>query len=323
MESWRIRTCDDGVPGPLVAQFGSEDPILAGSGDGGLLRWDVSTGAVKWSADDGGFGHDLIAVRVEDGRTLLAMATEDGIQRFDARTGRLEPDPDEDIEERSWTSTFWSVASGTLPDGTVFIAGAGHGGTVNRWTARNGEPMGPELRGHGCIVFCVAVIELPDGRSVIISGDEAGTILRWDPVTGKTIGKPFRCHEHGIVAIEPFHLPTGQLLIASMDGEGVIHRWDAVSGELFAPPFETGHWYDMEVLSTADGRVSLITAGGEDERIRGWDALTGRLLWEIEGDALAASVLPDGRSIRCRPKPTCSGSQMTLPGSLRCNSQAV
>ncbi len=65
---------------------------------------------------------------------------------------------------------------------------SGDGGTIRRYDAATGDPVGYPLTGHTEAVLALAVTDV-EGRPVIFSGD-GGTIRRYDAATGDPAGEP-------------------------------------------------------------------------------------------------------------------------------------
>lgn len=255
-----------------------------------LHRWNLGTGEMVWRYDEGMSGcNDLALVRLPDGGLALAVATEDGIEWWDAWTGQYCP-------ERIWEGwTIWSLTAGLLPDGRPLLVGAGHNGAAYRWDGLNGELLGssPGGDGTGRMVLAVGFVPLPDGAGMIVSGDEDGRIWRWDAVSGDPVGVTIEGHTSRIQKIQA--LPTaGEPGFVSTDPEGLLRRWNAVTGSPVGPPIETGT--DVFTLATASVEgTGLFFAAGADEIVRAWEVDTGKPVeLSVPGVVVSALAQPDG-----------------------------
>jgi WD40 repeat protein len=263
--------------------------VLLSSGEGqGICRWDMSTGRMLWRSEDA--WPNALAVASPPGRNpVVAVATEDGVMRLDALTG---------AELAGYAmaeaDTIWDVATGILPDGRAFIAGAGHCGfRVYRWDAATGEAMGAPLTGHRICVKAVTCMALPDGTTLIASEDEAGVILRWDALSGEPFGRPIQGPGQVNMQLVSLPLPDGRVILASLDMKGTLSRWDAVTGEPIGPLLQPGPETFL-ACATAAGHGLLFIAS-YDGPTRVWDAVSGEVLGApLPGTGPAALSCFDG-----------------------------
>ncbi|MGW0844987.1 WD40 repeat domain-containing protein [Streptomyces sp. NPDC002787] len=280
---------------PVTAVLGAGPdgiPLLFSSVPDGseISRWDMSAGKQVWCYDEGMSGcNDLALVRLPGGGPLLAAATEDGIEWWDALTGAYR-------SEMAWEdSTVWALSAGTLPDGRPALFGAGHDGEVYRWDGATGEPLGSS-GGRGPMM-AVGFVPSPDGSGgVLVSGDESGRVWRWDPVTGDRLGEPIVGHSDPVRIIAP--LPTaGEPLFVSSDQEGLLQRWNAVTGSEVGPAIETG----TQTYALASARVDgtpVLFAAGDDENVRAWDAASGEPIdISLRSTVVSALTQPDGTTL--------------------------
>ena len=242
------------------------------------------------SPTDGAAGPSLLTLSPQ-GEMLLASGGEDGVCRWDLRTG--EPLPGNLAEG----NTIWSVAAGALPDGRSILAGAGHDSLVHRWDAVTGEPLGEPLAGHGICVKSIEVLPLPDGSTVIASGGEDEAIRFWDALSGQPIGAPLEGHKFQVSSLTSTILPSGQILLASSDHDGDIRRWDAITREPIGLPIHTAPWAGPMIAGPAPGGPRLFVVS-EDKVIRQFDPLTGALIDDsLHGTDVAVGQYPDGTTI--------------------------
>lgn len=271
-----------------------ENLLVSTWGDGlEIRRWDIASGDSIWRyAEELPGCNDVVLVTFPDGRRILAMSTEDGVERWNALTGERLDVPD----SFDWI-TIWDLATGTLPDGRTVLVGASNNHTVYRWDPASGEPLGDPLRGHGTSVMSVGLVHLPESETLIVSGDDAGFLRRWNAVTGDPIGVPVKGHPSQVNIISPLAGVGRQKLFASSDAEGTICRWDAVTGEQVGEPLTTGA--DVHVLATAcPGLTPLLLAAGPSGRISAWHAVTGEPVdLSLRGLSVATLDQPDGTTL--------------------------
>ncbi|WP_330335866.1 WD40 repeat domain-containing protein [Streptomyces sp. NBC_00557] len=150
-----IRTGRDYGAWPVLAESGGELVLLSFSdGRNRLSCWDPQGGREVWQVDLCAGGGECAVAQTAGGGAILAVASEDGVERLDALTGTSLPSL-----HMENVSTVWDVAAGALPDGRSFFAGAGHvRQLVHRWDAVTGNPLSAPLVGHKGCVMAVAVV---------------------------------------------------------------------------------------------------------------------------------------------------------------------
>ncbi len=282
---------------PLFGRLSSGRTVLisgAANPDHLLRCWDAMSGESVWELQEGELRYgcfDLALVEAPDGRDVLAVATEVGVHRWDARSGvRMEN------TDQLTLGTVWGLDSVVAADGSVLLVGAGNDHLVYRWDPISGTAVGTPLAGHCSSVKCVAAGDVP-GRGVLIaSGSDDGTVRRWDGSTGEC----FSVSE--AVAAETLDLDllvsrSGVSVLTCADSDGVLRRWDAVSGEPLGKPIETDEMVGS--LTSVDvGGEPRVIASSESGLVRQWHAVTGRLIEESQtGMSVAAVALPDGRAL--------------------------
>lgn len=105
---------------PTLARARSGQVVLLSSCEGQeIRRWDMFTGRMLWCSADAWSANALAVASPPGGNPVVAVATEDGVLRLDALTGA-----ELDGYEMAADDTIWDVATGILPDGRAFIAGA-------------------------------------------------------------------------------------------------------------------------------------------------------------------------------------------------------
>ncbi|MFB0833009.1 nSTAND1 domain-containing NTPase [Arthrobacter halodurans] len=178
------------------------------------------------------------------------------------------------------------------PDGRLVVSGDS-GGSVQRWDAETGQPVGDPLTGHDGAVTAVAYG--PDGRRIASAGAD-GTVRLWDAGTGLPVGDPLTGHDGAVRAVA--YAPDGRR-IASAGADGTVRMWDADSRQPVAEPL-TGHRGAVHAVALSPGG-RLIASAGADGTVRLWDAVTGRPvappLAGHQGAVNAVAFDADGRLI--------------------------
>ncbi|MEV7737839.1 WD40 repeat domain-containing protein [Streptomyces sp. NPDC088921] len=256
--------------------------------------WDVPAGELVWRDEEGVSDcNDTALVRRPGGGLSLVAATEDGVEWWDALTGRYRP------ELASEEGTVWALNTGQLGGGPVLL-GAGNDGTVYQWDGNSGAALEkPQFGvGSGSSAMAVGFVPLPSGEGVIVAGDDAGRLWRWDPVTGNPLGEPTAGHASKVRIIRALPpLATGRSLFVSSDQEGILQRWDAETGTPVGSPMETGTYVFTLATVSMDG-TDLLLAAGADEMVRAWDAETGEPIGLAANGVAVSGLTPrDGATL--------------------------
>ena len=154
------------------------------------------------------------------------------------------------------------------PDGPMLASG-GEDGTVRRWNAITGAPVGDPMTGHTGSVNALVAWSGPDGP-MLASGDDR-TVRRWNATTGAPVGDPMTSHPDLVRALAVWSGPDGPML-ACTSNDGTVRRWNATTGAPVGDPM-TGHtgW----VLAAWSGPDGPMLASGDDRTVRRWNAITG------------------------------------------------
>jgi glycosyltransferase involved in cell wall biosynthesis len=107
----------------------------------------------------------------------------------------------------------------------------GGGGTVRRWDAVSGAPVGEPLTGHGGGVYAVAVARVGE-RDLIVTGG-GGMVRRWDAVSGAPVGEPLAGHGGGVYAVAVARVGERDLIVTG-GVDGTVRLWDIANNEEIA-----------------------------------------------------------------------------------------
>lgn len=165
------------------------------------------------------------------------------------------------------TETVSSLAFS--PDNRILISGS-YDGTVRRWDAASGMPIGAPLRGHSSLVCAVACSPRGD---LLASGGEDARIRLWNPATGASLGEPMAGHTAVVWGVA--FSPSGRLL-ASVSGDRTVRLWDLATRRLLGEPWR-GHTDEVICAAFSPDGKTLATAGN-DRTVRFWDVASGRAL---------------------------------------------
>jgi WD40 repeat protein/Flp pilus assembly protein TadD len=179
------------------------------------------------------------------------------------------------------------------PDGKTVVTAAG--GSVRRWDAETGEPVGRVLVQPGA---ALSLAYSPDGR-LIATGFDDNTVRLWDvekaEQVGPTIPQPnvvnsvaFSRNGRWLVAA------TGKRTYAVASSARV---WEVATGKPATPPLPHPTTVRGAVF-TSDGR--LVITGGHDGVIRYWESATGKLAAEslrLPSGIVALTISSDGSKL--------------------------
>jgi WD40 repeat protein len=222
----------------LISWTSPDGYVMAASasGDGTIRRWNAAAGTPAGDSLLGG-SSGLTAWTDPNDRTLLASPSSAQIICWDATAGTLVGTwtcttrrrrfrflPRQTVEEQVSALTGWSS-----PDGPMLASGSSDG-TVRRWNATTGTPIGDPMTGHTGPVIALVTLSSPDG-SMLASASNDGTIRRWNATTGTPVGDPMTGHTGSVTALAVWSSPDGAVL-ASAGADGTIRLWNASTGEL-------------------------------------------------------------------------------------------
>ena len=162
------------------------------------------------------------------------------------------------------------------PDGKT-VATAQRDGTVSRWDALTGEPVGQALVHSGEVL---AMAFSPDGR-LLATGTFDKSVRIWDVATGMLIGSPIP--QPDIVNSVAFSQDGRRLLAATGVRDYSVASsarvWEVASGKPASPPLPHPATVRGGVF-TPDGRLAI--TGAYDGLIRFWDTS----IWKLSGEPI-------------------------------------
>ncbi|HXS62904.1 MAG TPA: P-loop NTPase fold protein, partial [Streptosporangiaceae bacterium] len=152
---------------------------------------------------------------------------------------------------------------------------SGTDGTVRRWLASSGAPIGRPGVGHDGNSWAITAWVTPDGEPALASVGADGIIRLWRAASGEPIGQ-LMAGENGARALVAWSAPDGRPGLASVGVDGKIRRWDLISGELLGPPLP-GHDGSGRSIAcwTAPGGEPILASAGSDGTVRCWDPVAG------------------------------------------------
>jgi RNA polymerase sigma factor (sigma-70 family) len=252
--------------------------LLAAAGKDRLIRlWDATTGKglrVLRGHDDAVYA----LVFSKDGKTLFSGDFAGTVRLWEVAGGTL-------IDTLSTPPGHWIHALALSPDGKTLAAACQHKGKVyhpiHLWDTATRQERVDISRAHNGAVFALAFSN--DGNILASAGSD-GYVRLWDQASGNLVRELARGATFAIQTLA-FSPLDGTLAGGSMDSR--LCTWDPATGRLLGSRYAHGHKivgrkraeFDSFTGTTAlafspDG--ATLVSGGSDERLRVWDATTGR-----------------------------------------------
>jgi WD40 repeat protein len=253
---------------------------LASAGGPGFRMWDMAGNELPPTGD--GPANSVAASK--DGRWLAVGGTDIFIRLYDRQKAGAQPKKLEATKPPIGSLSFH-------PDGNIFAAASPADGLVWLWdTAADEARLILIEAADGCTLESVAF--LADGRLAVGgidflgTGERDGAVCVWD----WTVKEKIFTSDTGVYALAAD--PTGRYL-AGAGASGQVFLWDLSLGEL---AFELdGHPEPLRAVTfTPDG--CFVLSGGDDQTLRVWDVLSGRLMAvrELDSPVQSLAVSPDG-----------------------------
>lgn len=243
--------------------------VVTASLDGTARVWDASSGeqlAIFLGHED--FVNDA---RFDPGGRQVVSASNDGTARlWDSQTG----------EQLAILSGYGGPVRSAIfhPNGSQLATANAHS-TVILWDVVDGSELFvlPESILEGQYTgLAVYVIEFNKDGSRLVAAGEDGVVNVWDTKTGVN---RLNIHAHGRGITWADLSPDGNSIVTASFFGGVARIWSASDGSELAT-INHGSIINDVVFSTDGTRVVTV---GSDPTVRVWDAVSGKLLFVLEG----------------------------------------
>lgn len=258
--------------------------LISGSDDWIARIWDVTTGHLCLSLDDG--ASTIFVTAVAPDGTLVATGHHDGTVRlWDTQSGAL-------IRLLSGhTDNTWGLVFS--PDSQMLISG-GADRVVRLWHAQTGQLV-DTFTGHSNTIYTLA---LSDDGQLLASGGADGFVYLWS-----------RCEQGGYEQTALFEGHTDRVmtialhpmapLLASAGDDRMIRIWEIRAGKKSKQPVQILHGHNgtiRKVVFHPNGQ--FLVSCGSDRTICLWDLASGHLvqtLCEHARTIYSVTFSPDGQ----------------------------
>ena len=270
--------------------------IVCGTGNGDVQLWDTRTMKLK-STFTGHTKRTKSVVYSPDGN-IIATASSDGTVRlWDAATG----------QSKAILTGYMRINTAAYsPDSKTIVTG-NQAGKVHFWNVSTGA-LKNTFTGDRGIIFDITYA--PDGKTIAVVSSYNDRVLLRDAKTGKhkatlehfglidTIFLILQNREYDINSIA--YSPDGKTIVTGGDyytvEKGTVYLWDARTGTRKRVIFK-GPGAVYTTVFSKDGK-RIIATGDWKNKVRVWDAETGRKLTPTAADIQSGSKkllhAPDG-----------------------------
>ncbi|WP_026411863.1 WD40 repeat domain-containing protein [Actinomadura oligospora] len=239
--------------------------VIGGGGQHqGFAQWDLESGAVRMSAEDGGVASATAAVL--GGRTWFVVGVSSGppVQLWDpsvADPAQDAPDdapsPYDDLIEvnalESYSYASSAIAAGTLKDRPILV-GPGGDARVFVWDVEN-DALHLEIDDVELDLHDFALVDAGAPR-VVASGDR--NLLVGDLATGEW-ESPITVPCAAVTCLDTTVADGGAIAVTGSE-DGTICAWDLDARRLLAEPFHGEHAITALRITELDGRQVVISS---------------------------------------------------------------
>ena len=270
----------------LSASFSKDgQSVVTASRDRTANTWDLNTGAVQSTLQEGHKFLASAAIFFPGGQKMLTAAVDGSVRIWNVDTG---------TEVLRLDGTGQQSAVALSNDGKWIATGGGEAGEDGRdpvwlvklWDAESGT-LAKSFPGHTAEVTAVAFTS--DGAT-IVSGDARGDALVWSVADGKSRTK-LGAANGPITGVKI--LPNdSRALVASVDS--TVGQWDLATGQEI-PRLLLKHPDDVLSMDLSQRGQEVVTSC-KDGRVRVWNVETAAKLLEVAAGGRIENVRfsPDG-----------------------------
>jgi WD40 repeat protein len=271
--------------GNVLALGGKGFPlgVKGGESTGSTLHlWELTTG--RETHLPGPFEVTLDVVFSPDGKKLAAVGGSTAVHLVDVASGKeLQPQGGHDLGV---------LCMALSPDGKTLVTG-GMDNMIHFWDPATGRELRRLMR-HTGYNYVSGLTFTADGKTVV-SGSYDGVIRIWDPVNGEERRQIAKLNG-GVFSMALS--PDGKTL-ATLCLDGGEMR-DLETGKVVGRMAHQGKTLDRLIMFSPDGR-SLVTIRWDDNLVRLWDAVTGKLQRSFAAHQAMSDTGPPNISIAFSP----------------------
>jgi WD40 repeat protein len=257
--------------------------LAAGSGDGQVRLWDVTTER-EIGRPLGQYTHaDAIycIAFTPDGAMLAAAGKDNVVRLWDIATGKEVAQPLGSPGGRGIASLAIS------PDGDLLATG-GYDGTVQFWDTATGQQAGSPISIGNAEVLGVKFS--PDGTTLATAsttyaanGDQSGSVRLWSVQTRRQLGAPLASY-----------VSSADSLAFSPDGRSLATGWGDGLVDIYSLPSRRIH----TLLIGAGGTIDSLAYSPDGATVAGGSYDGAAQLWDVaNGDQIGSSLASDTRPV--------------------------
>lgn len=259
----------------VVTSGPSGTRIVVGAYDGRVGWWNPEAGAEgrrESHVHESGIWRLAAWTRPLGGVAIASFDFGGTLHRHDAKTGTT-------LGEAGLggAGSICAITSWTDEDDSgvaVLAAGSSHG-SVSRWNARTGAPIGRTLRVINGPIH--ELLAYRDGGRSCLAVAGAGMLVRWDLAAGRRIGAALETGDPqglSVKALCSWERPGGGTGLAAAVGTSLL-RWDSTTGAPLGKDLVLSNAYRKHLLTTTDRNGRIVLWATDGDLVRRWDAETG------------------------------------------------